>query len=95
MSGKKGMKRGANLRCARGRLWQVMRRRRVFTVDEIVIPLAGVTVSNAQTFLAALIRDGYVRVERWSGDRGARGCRKVYRLVRDVGPEYPRREATP
>ena len=90
MSGKKGMKpRTLNPRSARGRMWQVMRRRLVFTVDDIVVPLEGVKLTNVERFILHLRIHGFIRIDRWSGTPGQRGSRKIYRLVRNPGPDQP------
>lgn len=73
----------------RSRMWKVMRRRLVFTLDDIVIPLDGVSSNNTVKFLSNLTRHGIVRFDRWSGTQGRPGCCKIYRLVINTGPVPP------
>lgn len=90
MSGKKGMRRGEpDQHSHRARMWRVMRRRQVFTVDDLVIPLDGVTTTNALKFIQNLVRHGIVRFEQWRGKEGQRGSSKVFRLVHNPGPVQP------
>jgi len=90
MSGKKGMLRiKTDQNSGRSRMWRIMRRRLVFTIDDLVIPLDGVTSANAWKFVANLMRHGIVKFDRWSGKSGMPGCCKVYRLVYNPGPAQP------
>jgi hypothetical protein len=70
-------------------MWRVMRRRRVFSIDNLVIPLDGVQASNANRFINSLVRHGIVKFDSWSGKPGRPGSCKVFRLIRDLGPEQP------
>lgn len=90
MSGKKGMvQANPDQNTGRARMWRVMRRRLVFTIDNLVIPLDGVTTANALKFVKNLTRHGIVRLDRWSGKEGQKGSRKVFRLVHNPGPIQP------
>ena len=90
MSGKKGMLRShPNQNTGRARMWRVMRRRLVFSIDDLVIPLDGVNTSNAIKFVKNLTNHGIVRFDRWSGKEGQPGCCKVFRLIHNPGPVQP------
>lgn len=90
MSGKQGMKRvEPDQNSARARMWRVIRRRGLFTLDDIVIPLDGVHENNALKFVQNLVRHGIVKLDGWRGKRGQRGSCKVYRLVNNSGPIQP------
>ena len=90
MSGKRGRLRSEpDMASGRARIWRIMRRRLAFTVDELVIPLEGVTVTNALKYIQNLTRHGFIRFDRWSGKAGRPGSRKVFRLVRNTGPVPP------
>ncbi len=87
---KKGMRRSEpDYSSGRARMWRIMRRRLVFSVDDLVIPLDGVTTCNALKFIQNLVRHGIVRFDRWSGNSGQRGSCKVFRLIYNPGPERP------
>ncbi len=88
MSGKPGMKHTPNQNSGRARMWKVIRRRMVFTLDDIVIPLDGVNSNNAVKFVQNLVRHGIVRFDRWNGTEGQRGSCKVYRLINNT-PQQP------
>jgi hypothetical protein len=70
-------------------MWKIIRRRMVFTLDDLIIPLDGVNSNNALKFVQNLCRHGIVRFDRWSGKEGQRGSCKVYRLVNNTGPQQP------
>lgn len=90
MSGKQGMKRlEPNRNSGRARIWKIIRRRMVFTLDDLVIPLDGVNTNNALKFVQNLVRHGIVRFDRWRGTQGKPGCCKVFRLVNNTGPLQP------
>jgi hypothetical protein len=90
MSGKKGMLTTApDQKSGRARMWKIMRRRLVFTLDDIVIPLDGVNTNNALKFVQNLTRHGIVRFDRWSGTQSKPGSCKIYRLVKNTGPVQP------
>jgi len=89
MSGKKGMSRQPRENTGRARMWKIMRRRLVFALDDIVIPLDGVKTNNAMKFLKNLTTHGIVRFDRWSGTQGKPGSCKVYRLIQNTGPTPP------
>jgi len=90
MSGKPGMKRIAtDQNCGRARMWRVIRRRVLFTLDDIVIPLDGVNSNNALKFVQNLVRHGFAKVDGWRGQVGLRGSCKVYRLIDNSGPVQP------
>ncbi|MBK5274588.1 MAG: hypothetical protein JJE30_06005 [Desulfuromonadales bacterium] len=90
MSGRKGMKKlQPDQHSGRARMWRVMRRRMVFSLDDLVIPLDGVNSNNAVKFIKNLTIHGIVRFDRWSGKRGKPGCCKVFRLIHNPGPVQP------
>lgn len=90
MSGKKGMlTQKPDQNSGRARMWRIMRRRLVFTMNDLVIPLDGVNTSNAVKFVQNLTRHGIVRFDRWSGKPGRPGSCKVFRLVHNPGPVQP------
>lgn len=90
MSGKSGMKiRETSQDTGRARMWRIIRRRMVFTLDDIVIPLDGVTQVNAWKFISNLLNHGFIRFDRWNGKQGQRGSCKVYRLAYNPGPHLP------
>jgi hypothetical protein len=90
MSGKPGMKRPVpNRDSGRARMWKIIRRRMVFSLDDLVIPLDGVNTNNALKFVHNLCRHGIVRFDRWNGTQGTLGCCKVYRLINNTGPLQP------
>lgn len=90
MSGKKGQLRSEpDQNSGRTRMWRIIRRRLVFTIDDLVIPLDGVKTSNALKFVKNLTVHGIVRFDRWSGKQGKPGCCKVFRLINNPGPLQP------
>jgi len=90
MSGKKGMVQlQPDINTGRARMWRIMRRRLVFTINDLVIPLDGVMTSNAAKYIQNLVRHGIVRLDRWSGKQGSLGCCKVFRLIHNPGPLQP------
>lgn len=90
MSGKKGMRRKEpDPKSCRARMWRIIRRRLVFTLNELVIPLDGVTISNANKFVQNLVCHGIVKLDRWCGKSGQFGSCKVFRLVQNLGPVQP------
>lgn len=72
----------------RHRLWCAMRMSRDFTITQLRI-LAEAERDNAQSYVRALTRHGYLGV-RQARVSGVRGGDAVYRLIRDTGPECPR-----
>lgn len=90
MSGKKGMRRKApDQNSGRARMWRIIRRRVLFTLDDLVIPLDGVNEGNAQKFILNLVRHGIVKLDGWRGKQGRPGSRKVFRLIDNTGPVQP------
>lgn len=88
MSGKKGMvptrpKAG----CKRRNIWRSIRILRVFTVSDLC-RTASVEYDNARKFVRNLNRHTYV-AKHGEHTRGRGGSFQSYRLVRDIGPEYP------
>jgi hypothetical protein len=90
MSGKKGMiRKEPDPYSGRARMWRIMRRRQVFSIDDLVIPLDGVTTSNSLKFIQNLVRHGIVKLDGWNGTPGKRGSCKVFRLINNTGPIQP------
>ena len=90
MPGKKGMVNSKPRRNAvRRKVWQSMRIMRRFTTPDLC-RTASATESNVRKFVRRLAIHGYVAVQT-KNQSGFAGSRTVWRLVRDVGPDYPMR----
>jgi hypothetical protein len=76
-------------RTVQTRMWQVMRRRRVFGVDDVLIPLEDVSATAARKFVRQLEIHGLIRFVHWHGRPGVLGSYRVYRIVKDTGPDAP------
>lgn len=86
MAGVKGM-RQTRARGHRIRIWQSMRILRRFTVPDLC-RTSMATRENTRKFVAGLMRHGYVAPER-GYQTGYAGVYKAYRLVKDIGPDFP------
>lgn len=76
---------------SRRRAWMAMRILRTFTVADIMTT-TGIGYGVASEAVRTLCRAGYVRELGRRQPIGQPGSAKMYRLVRDVGPEPPPRE---
>jgi len=88
MAGKKGMTaaRPQQNTCRR-RMWQSMRILRRFQLPDLC-RTAEAKYCNARKFVQALETHGYV-ARCGSYVKGIRGVYQTFRLVRDIGPDYP------
>lgn len=88
MAGKKGMHHKRPEQGTRRNIWRSMRILRSFTKPDLMRTVPDATEHNISQFLARLVRHGVVaRNARIRGGRA--GEYQQYRLVQDVGPEYP------
>lgn len=87
MAGVKGMPRRQKRGTARCKMWQTMRIMRRFALPDLC-RTTGATVSNARKFVLRLREHGYVRPDG-SYTGGQAGVYQAWRLVRDIGPDYP------
>ena len=71
----------------RARMWRAMRVFRSFTSPQVCMA-ASVSRKNAQSFIRALEKAGYLRRVR-AHESGKAGSFADWRLIRDTGPECP------
>lgn len=71
----------------RQRAWNSMRVLRVFTTAQIAAT-AEISAVNLRKFLPALVRSGYIRVEKPKQNGKAQG-HAIWRLARNTGPRAP------
>lgn len=88
MPGRKGMfyskpRRGA----ARHKIWQSMRILRRFTIPDLC-KTARANENNVKKFVRSMTVHGYV-AKQAGYVSGRKGAYQTFRLVRDVGPDYP------
>jgi hypothetical protein len=73
----------------RRKVWQSMRIMRHFTGPDLC-RASGAGLSNVCHFIRALARHGYIAKDRGYVS-GRAGVYQPWRLVRDIGPDYPMR----
>ena len=89
MPGKKGMiRKKYNNNSMRHKIWQSMRVLRRFTGPDLC-RTSGAKNNNVMKFTRALEEHGYVAAFGGYVGGGRAGEYKGWRLVRDVGPDYP------
>ena len=89
MSGKKGMiHKKINKNFMRYHIWQSMRVLRRFTIPDLC-RTSGAGYNNVKKFLHVLRNHGYVAPFGKYIGGGRAGEYKGWRLVRDIGPDYP------
>ncbi len=90
MAGIKGMVASSPRKnTSRRKVWQSMRILRRFSVPDLC-RTSGAKTNNVRKFVLGLLKHGYV-AKISDNLSGHAGSYHAYRLVRDVGPEYPMR----
>ncbi len=87
MAGKKGMISAKPKPGMRRKIWQSMRIMRRFTIPDLC-RTTGAKRNNTKKFIWALAEHGYV-APFGNYVSGRPGIFKPWRLVRDIGPDYP------
>jgi hypothetical protein len=72
----------------RARAWQSMRILRRFSRPQVQTTVAGLSQTNADKYIRALLRAGYLRVAQ-EHVSGRPGSYLIFQLVRDTGPLCP------
>lgn len=93
MAGVNGMTaRRPRANAMRRKVWQSMRILRRFTIPDLC-RTSGASLTNTRKFIRRLAAHGYVAKQgRFIGGRP--GEYQAWRLVRDIGPDYPTRCGT-
>lgn len=88
MAGKKGMHHKRPEQSLRRNIWRSIRIMRAFTIPGLMRTVPGASEHNIRSFLIRLNRHGVIAKN--TAIRGGRpGEFQQFRLVKDVGPEYP------
>jgi hypothetical protein len=88
------MKRTPPKHSMRQKMWQTIRIKRRFTIDDLLITVPAAKGDNARKLLILLEKGGFIApIPGYVGGRP--GTRKAYRLVKDVGPICPVKSQSP
>ena len=89
MPGVKGMHHSTGrVNATRRKIWQSMRILRRFSLPDVCRTVPAVNISNVRKFAGNLERHGYIeKTGNYTGGRP--GEFQLYRLVQDIGPNYP------
>lgn len=88
MAGVKGMHHKQPEQGLRRNIWRSMRIMRQFTIPDLMRTVPGATEHNVRSFLIRLTRHG-ITAKNGVIRGGRPGVFQQFRLVKDVGPEYP------
>lgn len=89
MPGIKGMKMPANTKSLRQTMWKTIRILRRFTVPDLLKTIPELKYSNAEKFVRALVKHGYL-AKIGNYVRGKRGTDyQQYALINNSGPIVP------